>query len=44
MTVARKEHTATPLPNGQVLIAGGAYWDSTMDYAYLTLASAELYE
>jgi hypothetical protein len=38
MTVARNDHTATLLPNGQVLIAGG------LDERSHVLASAELYD
>jgi len=38
MTVARRAHTATLLPNGKVLIAGGCGDDSE------SLASAELYD
>jgi len=38
MTVARSNHTATLLPNGKVLLAGG--WDST----YNRLPSIELYD
>jgi hypothetical protein len=38
MTVTRKYHTATSLPSGRVLVAGGV--DSTGN----SVASAELYE
>jgi len=38
MTVARYDHTATLLPSGKVLIAGGGDEQSS------TLASAELYD
>jgi hypothetical protein len=37
MGVARSDHTATLLPSGKVLVAGG--WDDTDVFA-----SAELYE
>ena len=38
LTTARRSHTATLLPNGKVLVAGGA--DNSVGY----LASAELYD
>jgi N-acetylneuraminic acid mutarotase len=38
LKTARQDHTATLLPNGKILVAGG----SSADYA--TLASAELYD
>jgi hypothetical protein len=41
MTEARRGHTATPLPNGAVLVAGG-YRNSAE--GTMTLASAELYD
>jgi hypothetical protein len=43
MTALRESHTATLLPNGQVLIVGGS--DGTLGYSPTTtvLASAELY-
>jgi hypothetical protein len=40
MTTSRFYHTATPLPNGRVLIAGG----SSIVNSNSTLASAELYD
>ena len=39
MTTARTEYTATLLPNGKVLIAGGYYFSALAE-----LASAELYD
>ena len=41
MTTARFEHTATLLPNGKVLIAGGINWTSAGIYP---LSLAELYD
>ena len=38
LTIARKYHTATLLPSGKVLVAGG--WDSNS----VELATAELYD
>lgn len=44
MTAARESHTATLLPNGEVLVVGGA--DGTLGYSATTtvLATAELYQ
>ena len=39
MNTARKDHTATLLPNGKVLIAGGGY-----DVNVQSFNSAELYD
>jgi len=41
MVAARDSHTATLLPNGKVLIAGGENWNGV---AEIPLASAELYD
>jgi Galactose oxidase, central domain len=41
MTVARNQHTATLLPNGQVLIVGG---NGINNSSPVTLASAEIYD
>ncbi len=43
MTTARSKHTATVLPNGKVLIAGGLN-SQTSPVVYRYLASAELYD
>ena len=43
MATSRVGHTATLLPNGKVLIAGGAR-DLSPDGSYLPMASAELYD
>ena len=40
MATARREHTATLLGNGQVLVAGGLGSGGSSDY----LSSAELYD
>jgi len=42
MTIARAEHTATPLLDGKVLIAGGVVLDASNQFS--TSASAELYD
>jgi len=41
MSTAREYSTATLLPNGQVLVAGG--WNSS-SYSYTSLATAEVYD
>jgi hypothetical protein len=44
MTVARENHTATLLPDGTVLVAGGQTCPSTIcDYSSTVQASAEIY-
>ncbi len=43
MNVPREYHTATLLPNGQVLVAGGQVITNSITLATATLASAELY-
>ena len=41
MTIAREFHTLTPLPNGQVLAAGGETQNNKGEFS--ATASAELY-
>lgn len=43
MTTARSGHSATMLPNGKVLIAGGSIADSTTNFQ-ISLGTAELYD
>src|SRR6516164_3283989 len=44
MAAARSGHTATLLPNGKVLLAGGSQTIRTLMLADYVLASAELYD
>ena len=45
LTIARSEHTASLLPNGQVIVAGGADSSPYTDYWYVhSSSSAELYD
>jgi Galactose oxidase, central domain/Kelch motif len=41
LNTPRGDHTATYLPSGKVLVAGGQYWNGS---AYICLSSAELYD
>ena len=44
LDTARDGHTATLLPNGKVLVAGGVYSDVVDSYGTFLLSSAELYD
>ena len=41
MTIVRENHTATLLPNGKVLVAGGSYWGTN---SRIYLSSADLFD